>query len=169
MAMAINKKNDQVLASLRKNNEERVRAEKEAERRAAYQHEQLMARNAHNDDMLARVAAGKKSLLADAREKVAEDVQEEPTEDKEMAFGSLSSMNIMTQYKIANFLRDNDDFTAEDWETIENMPNPTFGDIEKYYYMQQRVLRGDKIPRELNWMKKLKTSLWKGLKPDPLP
>jgi len=49
------------------------------------------------------------------------------------------------------------------------MPNPTFGDIEKYYYMQQRVLRGDKIPRELNWMKKLKTSLWKGLKPDPLP
>merc|ERR1719197_582178 len=176
MAMAINKKNDQVLASLRKNNEERVRAEQEAERKrteaqqmAAFHHEQLMARNAHNDDMLARVAAGKKSILADAREKVAEDVQEEPTEDKEMAFGSLSSMNIMTQFKIANFLRDNDDFTAEDWETIENMPNPTFGDIEKYYYMQQRVLRGDKIPRELNWMKKLKTSLWKGLKPDPLP
>lgn len=112
MAMAINKKNDQVLASLRKNNEERVRAEKEAERkrteaeqRAAYQHEQLMARNAHNDDMLARVAAGKKSILADAREKVEEDVKTEPTEENEMAFGSLSSMNIMTQFKIANFLR----------------------------------------------------------------
>ena len=112
MAMAINKKNDQVLASLRKNNEERVRAEQEAERKrtetqqmAAFHHEQLMARNAHNDDMLARVAAGKKSILADARQKVAEDVQEEPTEDKAMAFGSLSSMNIMTQFKIANFLR----------------------------------------------------------------
>ena len=118
MAMAINKKNDQVLASLRKNNEERVRAEKEAERkrteaeqRAAYQHEQLMARNAHNDDMLARVAAGKKSILADAREKVEEDVQTEPTEENEMAFGSLSSMNIMTQYKIANFLRVSDQKT----------------------------------------------------------
>ena len=69
-----------------------------------------------------------------------------------------------------NFLfKDNDDFKTEDWAIVENMPNPTFGDIEKYYYMQQRVLRGDKIPRELNWMKKLKTSLWKGLKPDPLP
>ena len=66
-------------------------------------------------------------------------------------------------------LKDNDDFTADDWATIQNTPNPTFGDIEKYYYMQQRVLRGDAIPRELNWMKKLKTSLWKGLKPDPLP
>lgn len=176
MAAAINKKNDQVLASLRKNNEERVRAEKEAERKrteaqqmAAYHHEQLMARNSHNDDMLARAASGQKSILADAREKVEEDVQEEPIQQNEMAFGSLSSMNIMTQYKIANFLRDNDDFTNEDWATIENMPNPTFGDIEKYYYMQQRVLRGDKIPRELNWMKKLKTSLWKGLEPDSLP
>ena len=112
MAMAINKKNDQVLASLRKNNEERVRAEKEAERKrteaqqmAAYHHEQLLARNAHNDDMLARVAAGRKSILADAREKVEEDVQDEPTQENEMAFGSLSSMNIMTQYKIASFLR----------------------------------------------------------------
>ena len=110
MAAAINKKNDEVLASLRKNNDERVRAEKEAERkrteaqqRAAYHHEQIMARNAHNDDMLALVAGGKKSILAEAREKVEEDAPVEP--QKEMAFGSLSGMNIMTQYKIAKFLR----------------------------------------------------------------
>ena len=37
--------------------------------------------------------------------------------------------------------------------------NPLFGDIEKYYFMPQRVLRGDQIPHELYWMKKLKTSL----------
>ena len=64
-----------------------------------------MARNAHNDDMLARVAAGKKSFLVDAREKVEKDVQIEPIEENEMAFGSLSGLNIMTQYKIANFPR----------------------------------------------------------------
>ena len=109
MAAAINKKNDQVLASLRKNNDERVRAEKEAERQrteaqqmAAYHHEQLMAKNAHNDNMLALVSQGQKSLLAEAREKVDEDVQEEPQKDMSL---DLSGINIMTQYKIANFLR----------------------------------------------------------------
>ena len=49
-----------------------------------------MARYAHNDDML-------------AREKVEEDAPEEP--QKGMTFGSLSCMNIMSQYKIAKFLR----------------------------------------------------------------
>jgi hypothetical protein len=176
MAAAINRKNDEVLASLRKRNNDIVRAEKEAERkrtqaqeRADHHHQQLMQRNAHNDDMLARVTAGKPSLLADAREKVEEDKIDEPEQKKEYAFGPLSSMNIMTQFKIAHFLRDNDDFTNDDWETIVNSPEPSYGDIEKYYYMQQRVLRGDAIPRELNWMKKLTKSLWKGLKPDPIP
>merc|ERR1711937_1040284 len=139
----------------------------EAEQAAAWRHEQLMNRNEHNDNMLQRVANGQRSLLAEAKEKVKDDVTDDVTEDK-FEFGPLSSMNIMTQWKVAQFLRDNDEFKSSDWSIIDNQPDPTYGDVEKYYYLQQRVLRGDRIPKELDWMKKLKTSLWKGLKPDPI-
>ena len=59
--------------------------------------------------------------------------------------------------------------TAEDFENLYGEAEPTYGDIERYYYLQQRVLRGEQVPREYNWMKKLTNSLWKGLKPDPIP
>ena len=49
------------------------------------------------------------------------------------------------------------------------IPDPSLEVIQEYYYNQQKVLRREKLDGQVSWMKKLRKTLWKGLKPDPLP
>merc|ERR1712212_931099 len=81
---------------------------------------------------------------------------------KNLSIGSL-------QYKIALWLRDHDGLTFEQYNKLDAMyPNPTVEEITDYYHNQQRVLRDEPLADGVQWMRKLKETLWKDLRPDPI-
>merc|ERR1712025_145422 len=114
--------------------------------------------NDRNDDMLAQVA---------------EDAQVNKVEKpkkKQLWIPPLSTMTFMTQFKVAMWLKDHDELTLEQLNNIEQaVADPTLAEITEYYYNQQKVLNRKPIGKENAWMKKLRKTLWKGLKPDPTP
>jgi len=114
--------------------------------------------NDRNDDMLAHVA-----------QKAQEDEVVKPKK-KQLWIPPLSTMTFMTQYKVAMWLKDNDELTLEQLNNVESaIADPTLAQITEYYYNQQKVLNREPLGKENAWMKKLRKTLWKGLKPDPTP
>jgi hypothetical protein len=112
--------------------------------------------NNRNDNMLAQVSA--------------EQAEQEKNKPKQLWIPPLSSMDFMVQYKVAMWLKDHDELTLEQLNNIESaIPTPTLTQITNYYYAQQKVLRRERLEKENAWMKKLRKTLWKGLKPDPIP
>jgi len=107
------------------------------------------------------------NMLADVQAKAAE---QEKKRSKQLWIPPLSSMDFMVQYKVATWLKDHDELTLEQLNNIEAaIETPTLAQITNYYYAQQQVLRREKLEKENAWMKKLRKTLWKGLKPDPIP
>merc|ERR1712113_1032811 len=89
---------------------------------------------------------------------------------KQLFIPPLNSIDFFTQYKIAMWLKDHKEITPEDYANLQNViPDPSLEVIQEYYYNQQKVLRREKLDGQVSWMKKLRKTLWKGLKPDPLP
>jgi len=112
--------------------------------------------NNRNDNMLAQVQA--------------QAAEQEKNKPKQLWIPPLSSMDFMVQYKVAMWLKDHDELTLEQLNNIEAaIDTPTLEQITNYYYAQQKVLRREKLEKENAWMKKLRKTLWKGLKPDPIP
>merc|ERR1711935_1297415 len=92
--------------------------------------------------------------------------EQEKKRSKQLWIPPLSSMDFMVQYKVATWLKDHDELTLEQ---LNNIEAATLAQITNYYYAQQQVLRREKLEKENAWMKKLRKTLWKGLKPDPIP
>jgi len=112
--------------------------------------------NRENDDLLAKVAEEQDE--ADKKRK------------KQLWIPPLSTMDFMTQYKVAMWLKDHDELTLQQLNDIEdNVPTPKLTELTNYYYAQQTILRRQQPEPENAWMKKLRKTLWKGLKPDPIP
>ena len=112
--------------------------------------------NKENDDLLAKVA--KEQDEADKKRK------------KQLWIPPLNTMDFMTQYKVAMWLKDHDELTLQQLNDIEdNVPTPKLTELTNYYFAQQKILRRQQPEPENAWMKKLRKTLWKGLKPDPIP
>jgi len=122
--------------------------------------------NAHNDSLLDRVSA--EAAKGATTEEEEED--EKTANGKQLYFPPLEAINFMEQYKIAMWLKDHDELTKQQYEEIDRtIPMPTLEQITQYYENQQKVLRREPLDKCCAWMKKLRKTLWKGLKPDPIP
>merc|ERR1719356_367822 len=162
--MAVNQRNDMMLEKILSKAREATQAK-----------ERFDAVNKANDDLLAKMSAKAAEEASTTEEPVVEkdevDEAEEAQVDKTKPIQTppLNSMSFATQYKVALWLKDHDSITYEQYNNIDDeIEDPTMDELTSYYYDQQRVLRGDALSKGTEWMAKLKDSIWKGLKPDPV-
>jgi len=145
---SVNERNDNMLARVSAHSDQL-----EAVEAAQQEGIETNSANQRNDDLLAQVAA-----------------EAEANRPKQLWIPPLDTMDFMIQYKVAMWLKDHDELTLQQLNNIENLvATPSLVEITDYYINQQKVLRREKLEPENAWMKKLRKTLWKGLKPDPIP